>query len=400
MRRFCLSLLGIVAAFAAEADAPRILSTEPALPPRTVRLEELWRVGGADSDLLFGTVIEAISGEAGEVYVLDHQLCHVNVFSPEGDLVRTISREGDGPGEVRLPRDVVALGDGSIGIPVLFPGKLIRLTPAGKPLPTILLGDQSDGSGGFDVTYSCESRGGTLLVSGQHSTPSEVGQDRIVYLDILAQDGSQIARLCSARVVLDFQSAHLVERELLQSFMWANAVGPDGRVYCAPSRDDYRIEIYRPDGTPVRVIERRFENRKRTGRETRRMEAFFDAATAQIPFEVTGEIEPMEPVITGLFVDARNRLWVKHSRGGDDLPTGVLQKYDLFDDEGRYLQEVLVACEGDPLYDELEFLDDGRVLIIKGYVLTQLAGYEFGTIDWGDEEETSAMEVICCRMVE
>lgn len=395
-----LLLLGWLLVTTAGADVPHIYSETAARAPRTVALEEQWRVGGPDSDLLFGTVIEGISDDQGAVFLLDHQLCHVQVFSPTGELIRTLSREGDGPGEIRLPRDVAILTDGSIGIPELFPAKLIRLTPAGDPLPTVMLGNTGDPAAGFDVTFSCESRGGTLLVAGQHSTPSDAGQDRTQFLAIMSESGVPVARLCEAQTVLDFQSANFVERDLMPNFLWAHAVGPDGRVYCAPLRDRYWIKVYEPDGTPLRVIERRFENRKRTGREIRRMQSFFEAATSQIPFEVTSEMEPQNPIIGGLYVDLRNRLWVKHCRGGDDLPDGVLQKYDLFDPDGHYLQEVLVACEGNPLYDELEFLDDGRVLIIKGYVLTQLAGYEFGTINWGDEEETAETEVICCRMPE
>lgn len=393
-------LLGCLLITTAGADVPRLYGEAPALAPRTIVLEELWRVGGEESDLLFGTIIEGISGDQGEVYLLDHQLCQVQVFSPTGELLRTLSREGDGPGEVRLPRDVAILTDGSIGIPMLFPAKLIRLTREGDPLPTVLLGSTGEPTEGFDVTFSCESRGGTLLVAGQHSTPSDIGQDRTQFLAIMSESGATIARICEAQTVLNFQNARIVERDLMPNFLWAHAVGPDGRVYCAPSRDAYEIRVYDADGTPLHVIERRFENRNRTKREMQRMETFFEAATSQMPFEVASDIESKNPIIRGLFIDSGNRLWVKHCRGGDDLPAGVLQKYDLFDSEGKYLQEVSIACEGNPLYDELEFLDDGRVLIIKGYVLTQLAGYEFGTINWGDEEETSETEVICCRLLE
>lgn len=119
MRRYFGPLLGLILVITPRAVVPRVTNEGPALAPRTVELEELWRVGGEESELLFGTVIEAISDNQGAVYLLDHQLCHVQVFSPEGVLLRTLSREGDGPGEVRLPRDVVMLSDGSIGIPLV-----------------------------------------------------------------------------------------------------------------------------------------------------------------------------------------------------------------------------------------------------------------------------------------
>jgi hypothetical protein len=262
------------------------------------------------------------------------------------------------------------------------------------------LGGKGGPATGFHITIGCEQRAGTFLLSGQHAVPSDAGQDRVQFLSSLSPDGGEIAHLVETKAALDFQDAHLMEKEMLRSFFTAYAIGPDGFIYTAPSRDDYRIEVYRPDGGLVRTIEREFRNRPRTPRENRRVEAIFASATRQLPGEVRQTLEETNQVIAGLFVDAAGNLWVKHCRSGDDRSPGVLLTYDLFDPEGRYVQEVSVAGEGNPLYDDLEFLPDGRVLLIKGYVLAQWSSFDFGTVDWNDEEEVSPLEVICCRLID
>ena len=87
----------------------------PASPPQgveTMQLEELWRVGGAGEDqTVFGVILQALPDEQGNLYVLDLQLSQVFVFSPEGKLLRTLSREGEGPGEVRNPTDMFFMAD-------------------------------------------------------------------------------------------------------------------------------------------------------------------------------------------------------------------------------------------------------------------------------------------------
>ena len=199
---------------------------------------------------------------------------------------------------------------------------------------------------------------------------------------------------------LDFRKLHFVERELSPGFQTALALGPDGKIYVAQDWNRYAVAVYRRTGALERVVARPFTNRKRTEQELRRINALFDASARNNPYGETREIEPCPPAITSLYVDAQDRLWVQHSRSGEDLPPGVMQAYDLFDPHGRYLRRVLVACEGNPEYDGLQFLPDGRVLLIKGLVLAGMAQSDLGSIPLGEAEDSGNMEFICYRSVE
>ncbi|MFH1843234.1 MAG: hypothetical protein ABIF77_08490, partial [bacterium] len=180
----------------------------------------------------------------------------------------------------------------------------------------------------------------------------------------------------------------------------AVALGPDGKVYVPPAWDRYAIDVLTPDGEHVCTIEREFQNRQRTETELRRVNAIFDASARASGVQQEREIEPCPQVISDLHVDATGRLWVQHSRSDEDRPAGIMMSYDLFDANGSYLREVHIACEGDSSLDGLVWLNDGRVLLIKGLVLAQLAQTDLGNVALGEEAESSNMEIICCRAVE
>ena len=78
---------------------------QPSNGAQTVSLEELWRLGGeTDSDEeFFGVISQIATDPSGNVYLLDQQLNEVKIFAADGSYVRTIGREGEGPGEFRNP---------------------------------------------------------------------------------------------------------------------------------------------------------------------------------------------------------------------------------------------------------------------------------------------------------
>lgn len=382
------------------AEPVTVRSDEPQLPPRTLTLQEQWRVGGEDGDLLFGMMIDSVEDEAGNVYLLDAQLGEVSVISPDGEYLRTISGRGEGPGEVQMPQNLLFLPDGALGILEAFPAHVVTMDTEGVPGPEITIGVNADGAvTGFRAAFQIACRNGSILLGGQRSTPSDVGQARTQYLASISAAGEELVRYRESHMVLDFTRARFVETEMLPPFLLASALDGEGRAYCARSHDDYAIEVYGTDGSLEKVIERRFEPRRRTDREMSRLNALIDAWIQGFPGELERVLEKTEPTIDDLHVDDRGVLWVKHSRSGDDRPGGVLLTYDTFAPDGRWLQQVAIRGEGDPMYDGIRFLGDDRVLLIRGYVLARWASRGALNVDFG-EEEAQAMEVICCRLVE
>ena len=69
--------------------------------------------------------------------------------------------------------------------------------------------------------------------------------------------------------------------------------------------------------------------------------------------------------------------------------------FDVFDSEGKFDRQVQVfSPEGDAAEDGLFLLDDGRVLLIKGYV-DALAAMFGGAVELDGDEEADPMELVC-----
>ena len=70
-------------------------------------LTESLRIGSIDGDDALSDVIDIAIGPSGEIYVVQAFVPSVSVFSPGGELLRTIGREGSGPGDFEAgPRSV------------------------------------------------------------------------------------------------------------------------------------------------------------------------------------------------------------------------------------------------------------------------------------------------------
>ena len=99
-----------------------------------MELEEIWRIGGEDDeDVLLGIITRALVDEEDNIYLLDQQLSEVQVFSSDGEYMKTLGREGSGPGEVTRPGDFLFMPDGTLGLVQIFPGKIVKVDLNGVP---------------------------------------------------------------------------------------------------------------------------------------------------------------------------------------------------------------------------------------------------------------------------
>jgi len=362
-----------------------------------MELEELWRVGGEEDDHLFGLMIDARSDNKGNVFLLDHQLSRVTMVSPDGQYVRELGGEGDGPGECRTPQTITMMPDGSVGLGQRFPGKFIKVTKDGLPAGSVILGGEGVDQTGFTMLLSGRCRGGTLLACTMHQVPGENTQTRDTHLLRLSNTGEVLTRYGTHSMTMDFGKMHLVEREMVAPFAAAHTVGPNGRVYFTPERNKYKISVQNPDGSLEKVITRRFKNPGRDQKTLDRMNSLFQEQDDALPFNITWEVEKVDQTVAELIALPDGGLQVAHSRSGMDLPDGIFTRYDVFDENGHWSHELHVRCEADPDHDGLIFLDDGRVLLVRGLQMARLtASGNGGTV--GDEDDgLMTIEVICCR---
>jgi hypothetical protein len=376
-----------------------LVAAAPRPAVRTIFLEEAWTRGDDDdADVMFGVPTGVVADPAGNVYVVDNQLSEITAFSPDGEVLGTLGREGEGPGEFVRPIGLVLLPDGRIGAGRMIQARFETLTPDGTPAGAFSLGDGGPQEG-MTVLYGAACRGGTLLAATATSAFDQTTgkMRRIQNLEVYRPDGSRRAHLRDARISMDFTGTEGIrEADVLRSFLIVHAVGPDGRVYVPRTRDEYAIEVYTPDGALERVIARPdFAAPPRTARERARLEALADSWARNAGLDLDIEFSPSEMTIGGLFVDDRGHLFVEHAASRRDLPAGAFLRLDEFGPDGADLGPVLLRGPGDPDMDTLVWLGGERVAILRGGVLTGLERWRDAAIEWQDEDEVVPSVTVC-----
>ncbi len=396
----CLALalfaLGLSQPAAAQTDGvPHVKNgATPKNGVETLTLTELWRRGGEDDEeILFGIITDAAVGADGNIYLLDAQLNEIKVISPEGELLRSIGREGEGPGEFRNAQQFSFLPDGNIGVAQVFPGKLIGLKPDGSPGKDIEPGKTDPTAGGFFVLINAESGGGNLVLTGIEMTfdQATLSQKRHYFVRSYGMDGAQKAEfMATDRTWVFNDNFQFLEKD--NDFVWRRfGVSPKGQVVVAPAPLEYALSVYSAAGKLERVIERQYESWTRNDKVRQRYQSLMQAQSQQFPNRPTPVIEDQEPDVQSIRCAADGSTWVLTSRALYTPEPGILAAWDVFSPTGEFVKQVKAKAPGDSATDWLFLTEEGLAIQVTGFWDAAMAamGGE------GADEEAAAMEVIC-----
>ena len=383
----------LVPAFAATGvQAQRLIDIPDGDRALNLNAEQVYSVGSMMGDEweTFGEVGSVAFDAEGNLYILDAQSHRVVVVDSEGNFLREFGKEGDGPGELRFPRDLVVTPDGIVAVRdmghqalVLFESNGTYLHNARNDFQTGLLGGDlwyhpSGGVVGASMGVSVRAGpGGTVTSGGGTTTPvklvpfTENSESEILYEawrlppEEASGGGMSFSSGGGGGIRLQGMSAaRAFEPPLLTGVL------PEGRVVLADSTD-YSIKLLTADGTLDAVLRRSFEPRAVTRRDreaekARRIEDLDSgggaggavmmirgggsggggSSTTSIGGDAMSDmmrdrIENMVfaeevPVLSALAVDWEGRLWVQRTgdRVGEDGPT------DLVTADGQYLGSI------------------------------------------------------------
>lgn len=405
LRPFALATL-VLALLAVVAAAPSGAQTDPGVPhvkngatPKggveTLQLNELWRRGGEDDEeVLFGIISDVAIGPDGNIYLLDAQLSDIKVLSPEGELLRTIGREGEGPGEFRGAQQLVFLPDGTIGVAQIFPGKLIGLATDGSPAKDIEPGKADPTAGGFFVLVNAESGGGNLVVTGIDLSfdQATMSQKRHYFVRSYGLDGKQKAEFHGVdRTWVFNDNFKFLESD--NDFVWRRfSVSNTGQVVAAIQPFEYALNVYSADGKLERVIDRQYETWPRNDKVRQRYQRLMEAQSVQFPNRPTPVLETDEPDVQNIRCAADGTIWVLTSRAIYTPEPGVLAAWDVFSASGEFVKQVKAMAPGDSATDWLFLTDEGLAIQVTGFWDAAMAAMGGGD---GEGEEAAPMEIIC-----
>ena len=353
----------LLASLAACADAPseltivsdsagiRVVSNPAPDTPLDWTFTPTVTLGGEeDGPESFFSVSERTVGvdSAGRIYVLDTDGHRLAVFAGDGTHLRTLGREGEGPGEIAWPIRLNVKPDGTALIDDLGRGRVHGFDPEGMPLET---------DGGL-VPNNRQIWGG----EGYYSAISTIEDDHMLYrfLRVVGADTTELARLTSpATGVVELESCGMALSGMSPLFSpnivwdaWSDrAVAREGTAYQVDVFDEgIRVARYRRSIEPVEA------NRDLAKRELGEgMRMMSSAGVRECAWDEVVEkrgFAELVPAIRTLRVGPDGRIWV--SRGGprsEPTPTDVLAA------DGSYIG-TLPADVPFPI----GFLPDGRLL--------------------------------------
>lgn len=384
-------LLAVSAAIGQGAVDPIPIHVDNTVAPsprvEKIGLKEEWRIGGENTAFIFRSIDKVLLGHDGRLYILDGRagLIYVNSLE-DGSGLTTINIDGDGPGELRFAHDMFLVDEDRIALLRSYPAQIAFIDYQGDPKE------------GVDLS------GFPAFQAG----PGSWRDDALVISCVGTEEGDR--RTCIARFgphgeevrYADYptRSSRKLRRMYEEDFYFVSmkpwAIGPDRTLYVCPywsqpDRGCYQINSYDGDGRLQCVITREFDAYERSRAE--KIEVAYRMFGGKELYERLIDsgfeylVEDYEADVLEIVAHPDGNLWVLTSRGVHDREPGMLVSFDVFSTDGKYLNQVSLLGEGDGLKDEICFLDQSRVVVVKGQSELRNGG--------PIEAQTELSEIIC-----
>ncbi len=365
----------------------------PTGPERSVRLQQSWSysVSGEDGALpLIGLVSRVVQSGDDTIYMLDPQIGQLLEFSISDGYVRILASPGEGPGEISQAIDIAPMPGGKVAVARQMPGEIVLLDGRGShKKKTVRL--NSGGIMGFATLERIHRLPSGYALKGSALQVENGKQNVCAFLSIMNEEGvegASIMQRCTALTNLmtgdGMKEIGDVSRSLL-------ACGES--VYLVENPDDYVITVYGLDGEIQQVVRREFERRRYTEKERDEIRSVNEAMAKKLPHVSSlFSDDPPEyaPSILSLMVRENGQLWVRPDRNIEPDSDTNPYVFDVFDDQGFYVEQVRLENEEIGNEDITYILDD-CVVTLRGLV-NQLPGE-----DVSESEDDGVIRIACYR---
>jgi hypothetical protein len=351
-----LSLLFVILAFAVRAQD---------VPVHEVACETVWEVPGETADYLLGGLLVAAGWDReGRLCVVDYKNKDLKVFAADGRYLRTLGREGEGPGESRDARGLLLADDGRVGLIQMFPACVVWLQPDGDPGGKLTMENTLGARGGYvGMPHTVQYPGGVMA----YMTVMALEQGGITENHWIAPAnldgtfGTPVWHRVHQEPPRDGQG-RLDESDLY--FVWAARWAPDGRggVWVAAERDRYRIAHYGHDGTRLPDFGR--DDYALVRRDDLGRQQALEQLTRRRYARDEVVLRDTAPVVARLRLADTGNLWVDLDLGGRGHAEGTIAHIDVYDPEGLRLRQLAIRGEFDPEVDQRLFVDDRHLVVL------------------------------------
>jgi hypothetical protein len=348
MKNYFVPILTVLVIQGCGESAPSDGSDALEAGPDTITVSPIDTIGilMGDSNYVFGTIADAIIIDGGDIAVLDEAAGCARLYNSQGSFVTQVSRRGSGPGEILMPGGMVRLSDNSIAILDHASG-IHRFSPDGEFIE--FMTDYQ----GQDVpqwAWGVDNMG----YVGAITSMEPIDDALMVHFIIAGWDESSEPSVEYYRNSFPFNPQRMDEF-LRNSFFSASfAAAPDGSVFVVPtSSQEYRIDVFNPDGSLYGTIERDMPRVAKTQTEIQDEVAMITAILKErgIPEDhITYEPDPYRWMIPpqGIGADGEGRIWVRNGTAEDVL-------MDVYSRDGEHL--AVVRFQGVTVPGVLDYLN-------------------------------------------
>ncbi len=314
--------------------------TPPELPDIEYKLVITDSIGVeiGDPNYILGWPLSLTHSPDGDIAFVDKIKHAAFIFTPDGEFIRSIGREGEGPGEFHYPWALSFYSDGSLLI--------------SDPYAITLFDSNCEYHNEMTWSRSCPSLNITALDSGgfigqsSEFLPDENG---ILLVSTLGRwEGDEEPSVEYFSVEYKWIIEQVTDNSKFRESEIICCAARNGRVfYSQSSIDEFVIHGCELDGTPFLHIEDESVHRVRKSEDELRTEmddhvSFINMITGNAPGANTDvKLDPYKRTVLGMFIDGEERLWVRLGY----YPGIVFRVYDM---RGEILFHVMVEYDGNP----------------------------------------------------
>ena len=305
-------------------DEPITTSEEYVLPDADVYLTITDSIGIelGDSNYVFGAVGGVSISPEGDIAVLDLQKSCISLFSPEGEFIERIGRQGSGPGEFQFPQGMAFFPDGGLVVSDAMGGKLIYFNSD--------LEYESDLAGFFPAPPGTISglEGGAIVGMKPDFDQNEEGMFMGFTIARWEKDQAEPTVVYHSSMS-PFDPADLSS---IQEDLVFFGTGPDDCVFTTPlTSEEYIFTLWSSEGEEISIVTNDdFERIAKTQEEIDLEAEIVNNRMIQggmPPAMANWEPDPYRQAIVGFSVDGQGRLWV--TKGTAETPS-----FDVYSADG------------------------------------------------------------------
>ncbi|MGB2906931.1 MAG: 6-bladed beta-propeller [Candidatus Aminicenantaceae bacterium] len=312
----------------------------PLHPEPVLELEEVLSIQGSETEeeQMFQDIRTLDVDSEGNIYILDEGAADIKVFNGAGKHVRTIGRQGQGPGEFAFPIMVLVTPQAELLVHDMNQRALKILDFEGNFLRQISIADM------FQFTGPRFMPGGRMV--GSHLVPA---QEPLAELKLFDGELEPLLTIVSLPVEPP-PVLHYFAGNSMTGLRW-NLNNRGVVVWGDFLESEYALHVHDAQGNLLRTIEREYDVIRITeaDKEPLLRKMFGDNPP---PPQWDIRIPDRYPPFSGLSCDDSGRIYVKtYTLDGQE----VGEAYDIFDAEGRYMAQVtlpvpLMVMRNDFLY--------------------------------------------------